>query len=212
VKRDRQDKNSFNHNPFKPLKGLPVSGEAKPRPTTPPPLPSPPGEADDSDLFAREMTALNVRPVAGDSPGPPAESRPAEEDGLSDFLAAVGTLDKTFRDDPPEGEEPPRARPRRMKQLERGELKPAGELDLHGLTRDEAVARARTFLAQAVRQKWPVVIIVTGKGLHSAEGPVLRRAVERLLDTSRDLVLEWGAAPRRYGGAGALVAFLKISN
>ena len=93
--------------------------------------------------------------------------------------------------------------------LRRGRWAIQGELDLHGLTRDEAVARTRAFLAHAARQRWPAVVIVTGKGLHSAEGPVLRRTVERLLDSSRELVLEWGEAPRRFGGAGALAVFLR---
>ena len=96
-----------------------------------------------------------------------------------------------------------------MKQLERGELQPAGTLDLHGLTRDEALARSRAYLAHAARQGWPVVLLVTGKGLHSQEGPVLRREVERLLAAAHDLVLEWGVAPRRHGGSGALAVFLK---
>jgi DNA-nicking Smr family endonuclease len=131
------------------------------------------------------------------------------DDGAEEFLAAVDELGEVRRDEPPGADEPPRARPRRMKQLERGELRPAGELDLHGLIRDEALARTRTFLAHAARQGWPVVVIVTGKGLHSAAGPVLRQAVGRLLDTSREVVLEWGEAPRRFGGAGALVVFLR---
>lgn len=126
-----------------------------------------------------------------------------------EFFSAIDCLNQPGAEDLPVDEEPPRARPRRMKQLERGELKPAGELDLHGLTRDEAVARTRLFLAGAVRQGWQVVVIVTGKGLHSPTGPVLRQAVERLLDGSRDLVLEWGPAPRRFGGAGALVVFVR---
>jgi DNA-nicking Smr family endonuclease len=128
-----------------------------------------------------------------------------------EFLAAVDQLDPPVEEDLPADGDSPRARPRRMKQLERGALRPDGELDLHGLVRDEAVARTRGFLAHAVRQKWSVVVIVTGKGLHSAEGPVLRRAVEQLLDGSRDLVLEWGEAPRRFGGAGALAVFVKMT-
>lgn len=126
-----------------------------------------------------------------------------------EFLAALDGVQAPPEEDQVVADALPRARPRRMKQLERGELVPAGELDLHGLTRDEAVAGTRTFLASAVRQGWGVVIIVTGKGLHSAGGPVLRRAVEQLLDGSRDLVLEWGRAPRRFGGDGALAVFLR---
>jgi DNA-nicking Smr family endonuclease len=97
-----------------------------------------------------------------------------------------------------------------MKQLMRGTLQPAATLDLHGLTREEALPRVRTFLAHAARQKWPLVLIVTGKGLHSQAGPVLRRAVEHYLTTARETVLEWGTAPRRHGGTGALAVFPRL--
>jgi DNA-nicking Smr family endonuclease len=217
VSRDRQDRNSFNHSPFKSLKGLSVSGESK---TGPPAPPSPPpsvseADSDDPDLFTREMDWLKVRPVGKecfaqtDSAAFDPASPPAASDETSEFLAAVSHLDKTFRDERPPEDEPQLARLRRMKQLERGTLKPAGELDLHGLTRDEAVVRTRAFLGHAVRQGWPAIVIVTGRGLHSAQGPVLRQAVERLLAEARDQVLEWGRAPRRFGGEGALVVFLK---
>lgn len=163
------------------------------------------------------MASLAVRRLSGDTPvaSPPAATgdgdaaAPVEDVAAAEFMAAIGQLDKTFKDElpPPEATRP--AQPRRLKQLERGVLKPAGELDLHGLTRDEALNRTRAFLGHAARQGWSVVLIVTGKGLHSSEGPVLRLAVERLLGDARDLVLEWGVAPRRYGGAGALVVFIR---
>lgn len=214
--RGGKDKNSFQHSPFKTLKGLSVSGRQELPPPAPPAPAEPPLTDDDPDLFEREMAWQNVRPLAGRPPAPPAGSSappqgdgPAETGAAAEFVAAVGRLDKTFRDELPDDGEPPRARPRRMKQLERGELKPAAELDLHGLTRDEALSRTRTFLAHASRQGWPVVVIVTGKGLHSSEGPVLRRAVEQLLAASRELVVEWTEAPRRLGGAGALAVFVR---
>lgn len=214
--RDR-NKDTFNHSPFKTLKGLSVSGTSGQQPVAPA-VPAPPPVADDDpDLFAREMAWQNVHPLGGRDAGraagataaPAAEVPPPGDAAAAEFLAAVGRLDNTFRDELPGDAEPPRARPRRMKQLERGELKPCAELDLHGLTRDEAVARTRAFLGHAVRQGWVVVVIVTGKGLHSHEGPVLRRAVEALLGASRELVLEWGEAPRRLGGAGALAVFVR---
>jgi DNA-nicking Smr family endonuclease len=213
--RERQSKTSFHHGPFKTLKGLSVSKVQKQLPV--PPVVTPQTDVpDDADLFSKEMAWLNVRPVAGKVGGHgdegssmPSVTALVEHDESAAFLVAVERIDKPFRDELPVEDEPPRARPRRMKQLERGALQPAEELDLHGLTRDEALARTRTFLAHAARQGWPVVLIVTGKGLHSSEGPVLRRAVERLLAEARDLVLEWGEAPRRFGGAGALAVFVR---
>ncbi len=218
-RRKQPDRDRFAHSPFKTLKGLPVSGAARPPlPAPAPPVPAAPAETDECGLFAREMDWLAVRPLAGTAdPPPPAAATdvvapPAEESGAAEFLAAVGRLDKTFKDELPALDHPRAARPRRLKQLERGGLRPAGELDLHGLTRDEALPRARAFLAHAARQRWPLVLIVTGKGLHSQEGPVLRRALERLLDDAGDLVLEWGEAPRRFGGAGALAVFLRTAS
>lgn len=149
------------------------------------------------------------RPGCNPSPFKSLKGLSLSEAEQAEFLAAIDHIDRPLEEEVPVDEEPVRAQPRRMKQLERGELKPLGELDLHGLTRDEAVARTRSFLAGAVRQGWPAVVIVTGKGLHSSAGPVLRQAVERLLEGSHELVLEWGQAPRRFGGAGALVVFLR---
>lgn len=124
-----------------------------------------------------------------------------------EFLAAIEQLTPSPEEVAPPEPPTPQARPRRMKQLERGELKPAATLDLHGLSREEALARTRQFLGQATRQSWQAVVIVTGKGLHSQEGPVLRRAVEQLLATVPHLILEWASAPRQLGGEGALIVF-----
>jgi DNA-nicking Smr family endonuclease len=52
-------------------------------------------------------------------------------------------------------------------------------------------------------------LIITGKGLHSSDGPVLRQAMEKLLNQQREHVLEWSVAPRRFGGDGALIVFLR---
>jgi DNA-nicking Smr family endonuclease len=65
------------------------------------------------------------------------------------------------------------------------------------------------FLQDSVYQGFQTVLIITGKGLHSKEGPVLRTAVEKLLSQQKEQVLEWGLAPQRYGGSGALVVFLR---
>lgn len=222
MSRRKDDPNRFAHSPFKSLKGLPVSGAGQPSPPPPPAAaePSQPPREDDTELFTREMNWLAVRPLSGTPPvaTPPSAAAdgdaaaPVEAAAAAEFLAAVGQLDKTFKDEMPPTAATRAAQPRRLKQLERGELQLAGELDLHGLTRDEALTRTRAFLGHAARQGWPVVLLVTGKGLHSSDGPVLRRAVERLLGDAADLVLEWGVAPRRYGGAGALVVFVRAVN
>ncbi len=221
----------FAHNPFRDLKGLPVSDapklEKKPAKTEPPPppAPKPAAPADDGELFAAEMQLLGVarqdrddlseNPLPEPTEHPPAKPQtPAKPAAPEDeFLAAVGRLDVTFADEYPEPEleaELPRPAPRRMRQLRRGQLVPEEQLDLHGLHRDQALEKARWFLQDAVHHGSRTVLIVTGRGQHSAEGPVLREAVARLLREDPDhLILEWGIAPPRHGGDGALVVFLR---
>ena len=134
-----------------------------------------------------------------------------EERDQEVFLEALGSMQKTFIDEWSEEEPVNKAVPRRMKQVERGQIKPEAELDLHGLTVEEACTKLRFFLQDALYQGCRAVLLITGKGLHSSDGPVLRIAMEILLESQRELVLEWGMAPQRYGGSGALIVFLRQS-
>ena len=52
-------------------------------------------------------------------------------------------------------------------------------IDLHGLTREKAIRTVTDFLE---KEKWrKQVCIITGTGSHSQQGPVLRMAIEKLL-------------------------------
>ena len=173
--------------------------------------------------FADEMDFLGVKPLSGKTIEGPAPKQgkavqpPVLSTGSKDerdkevFLEALGSMERTFVDEWSDEEPVKKAVPRRMKQVERGQLKPEAELDLHGLTVEESSVKVRFFLQDALYQGLRTTLIITGKGLHSSDGPVLRQAVERLLETQRDIVLEWGLAPKIYGGCGSLVVFLRQS-
>ena len=217
----------FSSSPFKNLKGLPLSEEQKPlqqgaetkRSTVD--LKEPDDPFSGLRSFSDEMDSLGVKPLAerafkGQDPAGKPEMKPsqlppmAQEDcERATFLDAVGTVDKLFIDEWPEEKPAKQAVPRRMKQVERGQLKPEAVLDLHGLTVEEASAKVVYFLRNVSYQGFQTVLIITGKGLHSSDGPVLRQAMEKLLNNQREQVLEWGIAPRRYGGGGALIVFLR---
>lgn len=180
----------------------------------------PPASSNGYDFFAEEMSFLGVKPLAERVVQEPAsakepermvspETMSREERETAAFLDAVGCVEKVFKDEWPEYMPVKQAVPRRMKQVERGQLKPEAELDLHGLTVDEASAKVRFFLRDVRYQGFLTVLIITGKGLHSSDGPVLRQAMEKLLNQQREHVLEWGVAPRRFGGDGALIVFLR---
>lgn len=234
AKKPAKPKNQeFSNNPFRDLKGLSVSGDPEPKKKQPEPPPAAarpePPPLNDADLFAAEMAQLGVAKKTGDDrpdraipdpavpaprpkapPQPPTPKTPEDE-----FRAAVGQLDVSFADDFPEPEEEtglPQAAARRMRQLRRGQLVPEDQLDLHGLFREPALEKVRWFLEDAVFHGRRTVLIVTGRGQHSADGPVLREAVAKLLrEEEGGRVLEWGVAPKNYGGDGALVVFLRGS-
>jgi len=161
--------------------------------------------------FQREMIRQGVRPREGgrDIPGKD------DPDGEKDlFLSAMAKLEEAGGAGETEDarlEDPHhRAKARRSRRLARGEIHPADHLDLHGLTRDDALLKVRYFLEHAVFQGDEAVLIITGKGTGSASGPVLRRAVQQALERGlKNLVLEWCQAPARLGGSGALVVFLR---
>lgn len=178
-------------------------------------------QTNSGDSFADEMNFLGVKPLQGrtieasETEKIKAEERHVlshdsrEKRDKETFLDALGAMETTFVDEWSEDEPVRKATPRRMKQLERGTLRPEAELDLHGLTVDEARAKVIFFLQNTLYQGCQTVLVITGKGYHSSNGPVLRTAIENLLETQRELVLEWGLAPQRYGGRGALVVFLR---
>jgi len=216
----------FSNSPFKNLKGLsafeapncePTSDKTGPQE----PEPAQPGSNEEQTSFVAEMAFLGVDPLKEDKQSSVGTAREAErgitpgikperdENDLTTFLEAIGSLEKVFKDEWPGDVPDKRAVPRRMKQVERGQLSPEDELDLHGLTVDEATSKVLFFLQNAIYRGFSTVLLITGKGLHSAGDPVLRRATERFLNEKKEQVVEWGVAPRRYGGEGALVVFLR---
>ena len=223
-KTDKPTARDFGNNPFSDLKGFAVSVPEKNKSQDPAPPPAT-GTGEVIGSFAEEMEMLGVRPLTSsqeegeveqlEKPARPAQKK-NEVHALSDeemFRRSVGELQVRFSDHLPEEDEPARATPRRMRQLKLGKLIPEASLDLHGLQRAEVAGKIRFFLQDAIFQGWRVVLIITGKGLHSEAGEaVLRSEAERFLnEEGRVWAAEWGRAPRQYGGAGALVLFLRKS-
>jgi len=208
---------NFKNDPFSHLKGFVVSGEEKrpapKKPERPAPVAEPEGD------FLAAMAGLGVERLdEGDSqdlepnlpPKPSVEAAADEDDGEKLFLEALGQLDVRFEDGVVEEDGVPAASPRRIRQLVRGKLRVDARLDLHGFSRDEALEKFDRFLVNARHQGACVLLVITGKGHHSTDGPVVREAIERRLRLQRpDGLLEWQRAPRQFGGEGALVLFFR---
>ncbi|MGE4544876.1 MAG: Smr/MutS family protein [Pedobacter sp.] len=221
-KKQQKSTREFKESPFKTLKGLVLSGQATSSVKKIEKKPEVEEEVDDSSLFEREMTMLNVEKRHGSEVGRPLppESQESEPTPVHNptpvtdqelFLSALGSMDSVFRDELPQEEEP-HASPRRMKQLRQGKLAPEAQLDLHGATREEARQKVGYFLEDCVYQGYKTVLVITGRGKGSLEGPVLRDDMEKYLSHDASAwVVEWGRAPARYGGDGALVVYLRSS-
>jgi len=129
------------------------------------------------------------------------------------FLAAMQDLDVHFTEPDYQAEASAKVEPvpRRMKQLRQGRIVPEASLDLHGLTRAEVAPKLKHFIQDARYHGWQTLLIITGQGLHSEGGEaVLRGETEEVLKgIGKGEVAEWGRAPHKFGGAGAIVVFLK---
>lgn len=215
-------KQEFAAKPFAVIKGLQVVA-AKPASTARHPAPAerPPTEDDDA-LFLREMAGVSrIRPARkprAESTGTAREKHAAshrettaEDDAL--FIEALGKLrmDVRFTDELPEPEPAPAPRrSSRLKQLRRGTIRLDLELDLHGLTRDEALDCLSSFVSAAFRRGQQAVLVITGKGHNSPGEPVLQKGVASWLgNEGAGMVAEFLPAPIDLGGTGAFLVFLK---
>jgi DNA-nicking Smr family endonuclease len=96
-----------------------------------------------------------------------------------------------------------------VRKLRRGVWVLQGEIDLHGLRRDEARERVAVFLHDAARAGLRCVRVVHGKG-HGSPGrePVLKAKVKSWL-VQRSEVLAFTHARPADGGHGALIVLLR---
>lgn len=87
-------------------------------------------------------------------------------------------------------------------------MRPQAEIDLHGMTLEEAYGALVTFFDDAVRRKYQKVLIIHGKGNHSQNGPVLARFVQKFLEANAHAG-ETGHPKGRDGGSGSTWVILK---
>ncbi len=227
MKKDKAHKKpagDFNNSPFRTLKRF--TPKPVPATNTPSARAAAParvsGEEDETALFLR--AAAGARRIGRDaSPSPDRdERRTGKNPGAGElqedsrlFLDAMEKMGTGIREKAPAQDDEESARRSsagRMRQLKRGTLRISGELDLHGQFREAALAKLERFIAAAHGSGQKAVLVITGKGINSPEGPVLQGAVAAWLRREgRHMVAEFAAAPRELGGSGAFVVFLRSS-
>jgi len=209
----------FSASPFKDLKKVAVEKLAPPAaPAAPPKKPAKSAQELDDELFFLDAMAgvQRLQPGAAATAQVKAQAvarveRDEEEERV--FLKAVEALrmDVRFEDRFPEEESTQRPAPvNRLRQLRRGTIRVDLQLDLHGLTKDEALENLDRFVKGAYNRGQKGVLVITGKGINSPGEPVLKAAVAGWLrEKGKSMVTEFVTAPREMGGSGAVVVFLR---
>jgi DNA-nicking Smr family endonuclease len=196
--------------------------EAAPKPPEEKPLPVPEGPPVEWDDFLRAMSGVSpmpeeprqrVRPLQPrDRPDYPApDDRKEGVRRLNALVKGTVDLDITFSDEYIEGAVRGFSRAF-MKRLKAGEFPVQDHIDLHGLTREEAEAAVREFLAKSYRLGLRCVLIVHGRGLNSPESfPVLKEGLPIWLGrgSAKRIVLAFATARPYDGGTGAVYVLLR---
>lgn len=136
-----------------------------------------------------------------------------EEDALFERAVLEGRVPRKPKRASSEPEPSPRGIPARrtlVRLLRTGELQPERTLDLHGLAQDGARAQVGAFVRSARAAGLRIVLIITGRGNHSAGDPVLRSKVPVWLrDDVGESVHDVIRAPVLLGSEGAFVVVLR---
>jgi DNA-nicking Smr family endonuclease len=176
--------------------------------------------ADDNSLAARALfraAVADATPIAADrihhEPPPPAAlPRQRQRDelaALSESIAAPALLDLHLEGGDEAAWLRPGMSPNVLRDLRRGRWVVQAQLDLHGMTCDEARQHVALFLRECLARQQRCVRIVHGKGLGSPRRePVLKKLVQGWL-AQRQEVLAFCQARPAEGGAGAVVALLR---
>ena len=100
---------------------------------------------------------------------------------------------------------------RTTERLKRGQIPIEAQLDLHGLTQQEALDALANFLSTAIEAGQRCVLVITGKGTAREGGGVLRTLIPGWLAEGayREWVLAAERAQPRHGGDGALYVLLR---
>jgi DNA-nicking Smr family endonuclease len=206
----------FAASPFKSLKGVALESREQAAPAPAPKKPQvSPKEIDDEALFLDAFA--DVRPLHPGKAAPHRAKAQAvkvqkDDEEMRVFLQAVEALkmDVRFSDEVPEETPQPPVAVNRLRQVRRGGIRIDLQLDLHGLTKDEAIENLGRFVTGAYNRGQKGVLVITGKGNNSPGEPVLKLAVAAWLkESGKTMVSEFVAAPQDMGGTGAFVVFLK---
>ncbi|MGH6637553.1 MAG: Smr/MutS family protein [Polaromonas sp.] len=176
----------------------------------------------DKDLFSRAIGPVKALPAKHrpGNPGhraslPPTQPAPIPVQQQRDELAVMREaisdefdVESLLDTDEALSFRRPGMGPDVVRKLRRGGWSIQGQLDLHGLRREDAREALGQFIKGAHKTGWRCVRVVHGKGLGSpGKTPVLKGKVQSWLIQKQEVLAFVQARPAE-GGAGALVVLL----
>jgi DNA-nicking Smr family endonuclease len=166
---------------------------------------------DDEDLFRKEMAG--VKPLKPDQRHRHTPKRKAIRVRQGADLSPIADVfsDAPLSEDCPDQLSFSRSgiQPATLKKLRQGKLAIEDEIDLHGMTVDDARDYLRSFLAECEASSTRVIRIVHGKGYRSKDRkPLIKGMVNRWL-REVPMVLAFNSAIPADGGNGAVYVLLK---
>lgn len=171
------------------------------------------------DIFYQAMA--DVRRISRDNcvdqSGQPPDLNLRHDDGESEILTALKNLVKegtgfVVADTPEYREGRGRdAHPEITRRLHRGDFAVQDYIDLHGLNVVDAQRAFEEFMQQNIVAGKRVVLVIHGRGLSSANEPVLKTHVHRWLSSGywRKWVMAFSSARWCDGGAGSTYVLLR---
>jgi DNA-nicking Smr family endonuclease len=208
-----------------PFRGLPelvrnagLQLGAKPEPAPAPLTPEPPVEESEASLFEQAMAGVqrvdwrhervpSPAPTPPEHPGTELEDRRLMEEAVNGHPALpvdahpeyiegwVGVAGRRF-----------------LPNLRNGNYSIQGQVDLHGLSQEEARMAVEEFVNRMSRFQSCCVKIIHGRGINSpSDRAVLKESLQRWLCTRRMArhVVAYASAPYSDGGVGALYVLLR---
>jgi DNA-nicking Smr family endonuclease len=95
-----------------------------------------------------------------------------------------------------------------QRKIRQGAIRPESTLDLHGCRQQEALALLAEFVADALRRRHRMLLIIHGQGYRSSSEAVLKPLLQRWL-AEQPQVLAWCPAQLRDGAGGASYVYLR---
>jgi DNA-nicking Smr family endonuclease len=163
--------------------------------------------ADVTPLSGEKSLALSKRPK---TPPAPVDETTEIRHRLDELIAHGRGFVVSATPEYVEGKSPPVPR-EILSRLHKGEFSIQGNIDLHGLSLEEAQEAFHRFMDVSIRQGKRMVRVIHGRGLSSPGPPVLKTNVIRWLTAGplRKWVIAFTSARACDGGAGATYVLLR---